>query len=383
MHLVSATVLLLACSVAAQKAAVSGAPAPPVAVPVKMPENPAKYAAAAAEWFPVMDQSIEARLGDKEAKGLFRFKNPRDHAVEWKHLTGSCTCSQAVFLVGDRKYELRSKTKQLFQITGPNPQDATIVETIPVGPGETGQIEMHVELAAGKAIANRVVSVDIHTTDAQVPMARLQLRVAVPQVIMVVPDDVNLGIIGNGESREFSAQVTSMVKDFQIRGASPFPKGVTATYEQHEKNGQAYWLVKGSFRQDTVGDTNTILEFQTNVPEAPTFHIKLHASVRAPIECKPPFFAVGRVLKGKGGGAKVLFTTADSKNLEVKAMHFENLNVAEKFVTLRSSKDGASVVVELEVGPDAPLGLIKGEVVVDFDHQVVKQRRILFNGFVR
>jgi hypothetical protein len=89
------------------------------------------------------------------------------------------------------------------------------------------------------------------------------------------------------------------------------------------------------------------------------------------------------VQKGKTGSAKVTFTTVDGKNLEATAMHVENLNVPEKFVTLRASKDGANLVVELEVAADAPLGLIKGDVVIDLDHPVVKQRRILFNAFVR
>jgi hypothetical protein len=105
--------------------------------------------------------------------------------------------------------------------------------------------------------------------------------------------------------------------------------------------------------------------------------------VRAAIETKPTFFAVGKVTKGKPAVAKVTFTSLEGKAFDVKAMHVENLNVAEKFVTLRSSKDGANVVVELEVGADAPLGLIKGDVVIDFEPPLVKQKRILFNGFVR
>lgn len=367
---------------AAQKAAPTVPPVAPVPVAGKpMPEDPARYAAAAAAWFPVMDQSVEASLGDKEVKGVFRFKNPRDHAVEWRHLTGSCTCSMAAFVLGERRFELRSKTKQLVRVTGPGPDQFQVVDAIPIGPGEEGVVEIHVETLNAKT--NKAVSVDIHSTDPAVPMARLQVRVSVQQAITVSPADITLGVVGDGESREFTAQVTSLKKEFVIRGASPFPKGVTATWERHEKNGMPWYEVKGTFRQDSVGDANAVLEFQTNLVEAPTFHVRLHASVRSAVEVKPTFFAVGKVKRGSTGSAKVTFTASDGRELNAVALRCENLNVPAKFVTARSSHDGKNLVVELEVAADAPLGLVKGDLVIDLDHPVVKQRRLLFNAFVR
>ena len=382
MRFVSLAVSFFACSLAAQKALPAPTPAPQGVPTVKMPEDPSKYAAAAAKWFPVMDQTIEAGLGDKSVKGVFQFKNPRDVPVVWKNLTGSCTCSQADIHVGDRKYELRSKTKQLFQIQGPAPEQAVVVDSIPVGPGEEGRVEIHVDVAHGPKVA-KVVFLDMHSTDTEVPMARLQLRVGVLQVITVSPPDITLGLVGIGEERTFQTVVTSIAKDFEVKSASPFPQGIHATWERVDKNGLISYVIRGTFKKDTTGDSNPMLEFQTNVKEAPTFQVPVHASVRPAIETKPTFFAVGKVVHGKPGSAKVTFTSADGKGFDVKGMHIEGLNVDEKFVTLRSQKDGSTVVVELEIGADAPLGLIKGEVVVDFEHPLVKQKRILFNGFVR
>lgn len=45
--------------------------------------------------------------------------------------------------------------------------------------------------------------------------------------------------------------------------------------------------------------------------------------------------------------------------------------------------DGDNLVVHLHIKDGAPGGLLKGELVVELNHPVVKEKRILFNGYVR
>jgi hypothetical protein len=40
-------------------------------------------------------------------------------------------------------------------------------------------------------------------------------------------------------------------------------------------------------------------------------------------------------------------------------------------------------VVELQVAEAAPAGMLKGELVVELNHPQVKNRRVVWNGFVR
>ena len=48
-------------------------------------------------WFDVTDIDLGTHFGHEEAVGAFHFKNPTGRAVAWRNITGSCTCTRAVF----------------------------------------------------------------------------------------------------------------------------------------------------------------------------------------------------------------------------------------------------------------------------------------------
>ena len=52
-------------------------------------------------------------------------------------------------------------------------------------------------------------------------------------------------------------------------------------------------------------------------------------------------------------------------------------------VVARTRKDGKKLIVEVEIADNAPTGMLKGELVVGLNHPSVKDKRIMFNGFVR
>lgn len=355
---------------------------PPIPAPVGGAQG---QPAALAAWFPVMEQRLEVEAGAGEAKGIYAFSNPTGKAVEWKSMSGSCTCTRGVVMVGGRHYELQGKTKQLVEITGPADAPATtVVKSIEIPAGATGTVELHVDSHGAKG--EKLVSFDIHTTDTEAQMFRLQLHVNVLPAIRATPSNVELGVIPVGETREFSVKVTataSVPKDWKIRGASPFPKGATATYERVEAGDDSYWLIKGSYRQETTSDVNVLLEFQTNQPAEPTIHIHLQGVVKPILELKPGFFALGKVSRTEGQKASLTIHAADGRDLQATGVHLEGLNLPEKFITARTTKSGADLVLELEVAPLAPLGLIRGGIVLDLNHPGVQKQTVLFNGFVR
>jgi hypothetical protein len=357
----------------------------PATPPAGQPVVPQGRAAAVAAWFPVTEQRLETTPVSGEAVAVYAFSNPTDQTFEWKGISGSCTCTRGVIRLGDRHYELLSKTKQLVQVTGePGAEQTQVVQSIQVPPKATGTVELHVDSHGAKG--EKIVSMDIHTTDTSVHMFRLQLRLNVLEAIRLDPPIVDLGVVPGGVTREFSVKaigIQTLRKDWKIRGASPFQKGTMATYERHEEGGQSYWLIKGTFRQEMVGDINMLLEFQTDVVEEPTIHVRLQGVVKPFVELKPGFFALGRVSRSAGTKTRMTFHAVDGRDLQVSAVRLEGLNLPEKFVTTHTSKDGKDLVLELEVAPDAPLGLIRGTVVVDIDYPDAPQHRILFNGFVR
>ena len=52
-------------------------------------------------------------------------------------------------------------------------------------------------------------------------------------------------------------------------------------------------------------------------------------------------------------------------------------------MTATQRKDGNKLIVDLTVAGNAPTGLVKGELVVKLNHPLIKEKRIVFNGFVR
>lgn len=387
MHLSLATILFATVAATAQQQPQplpqKQIPQPPTAPASKqVAQDPTKFAAAAAAWFPSLEAALEVKAAESEAKHVFPFHNPRSQAHEWRSLTGSCTCSSAVILVGDRRYELRSKEKKLYHVTGqPGSADATQVTSIPIGAGESGQVEMHVDTHGAKG--QKLVSLDIQTTDPEVPALRLQLRANIESLFTVNPPGLGLGLVPLGEERKFSVLVSAISNDFAITELLPPPKGLTATFARTAEAGRNIWQIQGTFRLDTPGATNHILQFKTNQPAAPTFQVPIHANVQALVEVKPAIFTVGKVRKGEVTKSKVRFTAADGKQLNATALRFENLNVPETAVALQSSHEGNDLVVELEVTAAAPTGLLKGDVVVELDHPSIKQKRLPFNAFVR
>ncbi len=355
---------------------------PPIPTPAGgVPSNPA----AVAKWFPVLEQRLEIEAGAGEAKGVYAFSNPAGKAIEWKNMSGSCTCTRAVILVGGRHYELQGKTKQLVEISGPADAPATVlVKSIEIPAGAEGTVELHIDSHGAKG--EKLVSFDIHSTDSEAQMFRLQLHVNVLPAIHATPSSIDLGVLPLGETREFSVKVVasaSVPKDWKIRGASPFPKGATATYERVEAGADSHWLIKGSYRQDTMSAVNVLLEFQTNVPAEPTVHIRLQGVVKPVVELTPGFFALGKVSKTAGAKASLTIHAADGRDLQATSVHLEGVNVPEKFVTARTTKSGVDLVLELEVAPDAPIGLLRGGIVLELNHPGAPKQTVLFNGFVR
>lgn len=336
------------------------------------------------DWFPERELNQQMKPGQEDAVGVFRFKNPGDKPVEWKQMLGSCTCTSAKVRVADRNYELQPKPLQLFRVTGSG--DAVHKEpvaSIPIAAGESGEVEVH--MAMHGAVGAKSVSLDIHTSDPEVPVIKLQLTAAGLTAITVSPLEVELGTVSCGEQRDFSVTVTSAAQpDFEIIGNDPFPKDLTAAAEKAIKDGAAVWTVRGRYAPTSASATGGgNLKFDTNIKGAESFTIRVRAIVKMPIECKPSLLQLNKVRAGQGRTEKIVVEANDGTDLAATAVRIEGLTIAERFVKVSSKKDGKNVVVELEIAPDAPTGLVRGDIIVELNHPTVKQQRVLFNGFVR
>ena len=127
-----------------------------------------------------------------------------------------------------------------------------------------------------------------------------------------------------------------------------------------------------------------VLKFHTDVQGGATFNVRVMAFVQGPLEVKPgSFLTLGLIRKGTTLKKEIAFEPNDDAKLATTEMKFEKMTMAEEFVTVTSRQEGNKVIVELAVSDKAPAGLLKGDLVVGLNHPLVKEKRIMFNGFVR
>lgn len=375
--------VLQACAVA-QDARSTGAvePAKPAPAPApfpgpRMPGN---------TWFEVTDQDLGTYFGEGEATGVFEWKNPTDHAVEWTNLTGSCQCLRAVIHAGDRRYEMRPKHQPpLVRVT----RDASGREVtepitqISIGPNESGTVEVFLDMHG--ITGPKFATLDAHTTDPGLPHLKLRWTATGAQLFTISPQEVQLNKMTWNETRDFTVTVTSAIhKDFEITRMDN-AKAFDVTWEKSTTGDRAIWTIKGKYGpvgEDVVG--GGVLKFHTDIPNGATFSVRVMAFVQGPLEVKPGgFLPLGMIRHGTTLHKEIVFEPNDGATLELTGYRFEKLRGSEDYLRVTSSKDGNKLVVALEVLDQAPTGLLRGDLVVELNHPLIKEKRILFNGFVR
>lgn len=337
-------------------------------------------------WFPVVDQDLGTVVGEDHVTALFKFKNPTQAAIQWTNLQGSCQCSKSVIRVGDRTFQHQTKPRpQILQVS----KDASgkevreEVQQITVGPGEEGEVEVHMEMQG--VTGPRQASLDIHGSDAETPHTKLSWVATGAKLLVVSPQEVNLNQMTWNDVREFEVTVTSPIyKDFNILRMDE-AKDFDVKWEKSMQGEQAVWTIKGKY--GPLGEesgSGGSLKFYTDLRGESSFLLRVVAFVQGPLDVKPGgFLPLGRVPKGKGMVKEVVFQPNDGTKLAATALRFESLSVDKDFVTVSQRQDGANLVVTLEIKDSAPVGMLKGELVVELNHPVVKEKRVLFNGWVR
>lgn len=362
-----------------------------VATPPKVEQGApqqAKPGSGGNSWFAVTSQDLGTFFGQGEATGIFKFKNPTDQAIDWRTLTGSCQCAKATVRVGGRTYELSSKPNpniltRVTKVAG-QPDQIERVQQISIEPGAEGEVEVHLDMNG--ITGPKQATLDVHTTDPVLPHFKLMFNANGAQLFAVSPSEVNLNKMTWNETREFSVTVTSpMQKDWKVLRMDDAGKVFSATWEKVVTGDTTAWVIKGKYGPvdgDTAG--GGVLKFHTDVQGGATFNVRVLAFVQGPLEVKPgAFLTLGLIRKGKEMKREIVFEPNDGFQLAAASTKFEKLTMSEEFVTATSHQDGNKLIVELMISDKAPAGLLKGDLVVALNHPIVKEKKIMFNGFVR
>ncbi|MEC9047217.1 MAG: hypothetical protein VYA51_04330 [Planctomycetota bacterium] len=342
-------------------------------------------------WFPVTVRELGTFYGSGEAIGKFDFTNPQQTDVDWVSLSPSCQCARAEVLVGDgeslRIYRVISKPqKRLVRVTraAGEPERLENVSKITIGPGESGTITTRLDM--NKITGGKHATLDIHGTDPVDPHTKLTFRATGAQLFTVSPKEINLNKMTWNETREFSVIASSqMAKEWEILSVDKPSDAFQVSWEKVSNNGFTSYRISGTYgpvSSEVAG--GGMLKFRTNLRGGATFNVRVLAFVQGPLDVKPGgFLTLGLIRKGKTVTKSVTFTPNDGTDLRATELSFEKMTLKPGFVTASQRKDGDKLVVELSVADNAPKGLVKGELVIKLNHPLIKEKRVMFNGFVR
>ncbi|MGE3174384.1 MAG: hypothetical protein AB7O97_17270 [Planctomycetota bacterium] len=391
---------LLAAVAPSQQKPAAGAPAKPAEVEATKDVKESKGAPAPASgvrWFPELTLRVPVEEGASETVGQLPFTNPGDEAREIRDIVGSCACSHCTVIVGDRTYRSQTKPRELVQLVHEGDGERAVpVDAIPVGPGESGVVQIHVKTAG--IHGEKVVTVDVHTTDPETPMARLAVTVEGKLATVIDPPALDLGMVAPGSRKEFTFRVRSPLKpNFRVLALDQAPPGVTATWTLESAEGEpAVWRVDGAFAPvEAKGEEDRVvqrklaaigammLRFRTDIPSPNFFAVTVRAKVATPVEIVPTFLTLGAIRCGTESVASVQFRPRDGSDLQARSVRIEKCSIAPELVTATAHKDGDVLVVEVHVAAEVPRGLIRGDLVVETDHPSLGEQRILFNGYAR
>ncbi|MEC8651329.1 MAG: hypothetical protein VXY92_02110, partial [Planctomycetota bacterium] len=294
-------------------------------------------------------------------------------------------------LVGDgeslRIYRVISKPqKRLVRVTraAGEPERLENVSKITIGPGESGTITTRLDM--NKITGGKHATLDIHGTDPVDPHTKLTFRATGAQLFTVSPKEINLNKMTWNETREFSVIASSqMAKEWEILSVDKPSDAFQVSWEKVSNNGFTSYRISGTYgpvSSEVAG--GGMLKFRTNLRGGATFNVRVLAFVQGPLDVKPGgFLTLGLIRKGKTVTKSVTFTPNDGTDLRATELSFEKMTLKPGFVTASQRKDGDKLVVELSVADNAPKGLVKGELVIKLNHPLIKEKRVMFNGFVR
>ncbi len=353
------------------------------------PDTPAQDARPTNEdtsWFEKSYVDAGSYMEGETAKSEFHFKNPRDVQHFIQQMVPNCQCSKAVVRVGGRQYTVEDEPVKgaMYELLESDGQELKKrIDQIPIGAGEEGVVQVYMDLRGVKGVKEAAVMV--RTSDNVAPVSNLRTRARSMQFFNVLPQEVNLNKMNWQDKREFTCKLSSSVKeDFEITGHEPLPESMEIEYKKEMQGGKALWTLKGTYgpganHRNGGGE----ITLNTNI-EGKQIKVRVIAFVEGPLKITPgSFIPFGMIRKGKGASKEIVIESTNDFELAFEDVRITGLTVPDEFVTVRQEKFGKALRLILDISPDAPRKLIRGDLVVKLNHPAARTQEFQFNGFVR
>ena len=208
----------------------------------------------------------------------------------------------------------------------------------------------------------------IHSNDPISPVVQLRIGgVIKPVRLPMSARSLQFGTVRKrqGATKEFSVRDPgdNSLAVSEVTSDSPFVK---ATLTRDEKDGLVY-LVKAKLQPGTpIGEFRSKLTIHSNHPKEPVVEIPVSAEVIGDIETFPNQFFLGLLKKGQTVSKTITLSTTSDEPLKIEKIDspFDYITVKSETDGPDGSRAGKKYTITATLKDTAPLGLIKGEVVI-------------------
>jgi hypothetical protein len=337
-------------------------------------------------WFEKSYVDAGSYMEGETAISKFHFKNPHGERHYIQQMVPNCQCSKALVKIGDRRFVVEDEPVKgaMFELLDTDGEEVKKrVDQIPIEPGQEGFVQVYIDLRGVKGVKEAAVMV--RTSDKAAPVSNLRTRARSMQFFNVLPQEVNLNKMNWQDKREFTCKVSSSVQeDFEITGFEPLPESMAIEYQKEMQGGKALWTIKGTYgpganHRSSGGE----IVLNTNI-EGKQIKVRVIAFVEGPLRITPgSFIPFGLIRKGKGASKEILIEPTNDFDLACEGVEITGLSVSEEFVNVRQERVDKALKIVIEISPDAPRKLIRGDLLVKLNHPAAKKQEFQFNGFVR
>ena len=206
----------------------------------------------------------------------------------------------------------------------------------------------------------------IRSNDPISPLVQIEVGVGIkPDKVLVSARSVNFGDVRLREnpSREIyvrdpgdgSLKVESAVSD------SPFLTAALAQKAAEGKEHPGYQVILSLKPGLPIGEFKGKVTVQTNHPKEPKVEIPVTANIKGDVEVFPDMFFLGLLKKGQGAKKSITVSTVSAEPLKI-----EKVDNPFDFISIetRPKVEGKEYVLTAAIKETAPVGSIKGDVVI-------------------
>lgn len=198
-----------------------------------------------------------------------------------------------------------------------------------------------------------------------------------------------LGIVDRGKNIEQRIALANEGSgNLEISGVSTSCECAKARFDSRIAPGRDGEVTVAVDTQDLLGPVTIDVVIESNDPVLPRLKLELELKVQPKVFAKPGYARLQYVLGEPGGGIKQVFWSDDFDDLQIVRVEspypFVRAIAREaKPEERKAGGRGRQWVVDIEIGPQAQVGPLTGNVRVWTNHPVDRLTALPLSGFVR